>query len=116
MTAAAVCYGVPYKIDDLTPALANTRIYMKTPGGFCQQKHSHRNKDSKTGPGGRKTGRERKETDKKTTKTYTDLKGFCIKALTVCAVGPFPNQTVTPKPLGSTRSRSQLDVGRCSAS
>jgi hypothetical protein len=32
-------------------------------GGFCRQKHRHRNTDSKIGPGGRKSGRKPKEND-----------------------------------------------------
>ncbi len=34
-------------------------------GGFCRQKHSHRNTDSKIGPGGRKAGRESKTNNQK---------------------------------------------------
>ncbi len=58
-------------------------------GGFCRQKHSHRNTDSKIGPGGRKPSRKPKEKyqkPRKPTETQgpcTDLKSFCINALTV---------------------------------
>ena len=62
-------------------------------GGFCRQKHRHRNGDSKIGPGGRKPGRKPKENDPKQRKpTETqgpcpDLRGFCISALTLwCGV------------------------------
>ncbi len=59
-------------------------------GGFWRQKHSHKNTDPEIGPRGRKAGREPKETDTKprtpaeTQGPCPDLKGFCIKALTVC--------------------------------
>ncbi len=63
-------------------------------GGFCRQKHSHRNTDSKIDLGGRQTGRGPKRNDqtpRKPTETQgpcPDLRGFCIKALTVHPHGP----------------------------
>ncbi len=69
-------------------------------GGFCRQRSSHRNVDSKIGPGGvRKPGRKPKENVQKPHKpTETqgpcpDRRGLCIKGLTVdwwMALGDIP--------------------------
>ncbi len=84
-------------------ALANLEVCLQQPrrrhamnmqslvlqGGFCRQKHSHRNADSKTDPGGRKPGRgpteieQNPQTPTGTQGPCLDLRGFCINALTV---------------------------------
>ncbi len=61
-----------------------------TQGGLCRQEHRNRNADPKIGREGRKAGRDPKdnyEQHRKPTKTQgpcPDLRGTCIKALTVC--------------------------------
>ncbi len=65
------------------------KIQLSLQGGFCRQQPDHRSTDYKIGPRGGKAGRNPKDNDHKPIKpTETegpclDLKGFCIKALTV---------------------------------
>ena len=76
-------------------------IFPKIQGGFCRQKHSHRNTDPKIGPQGRKPGRKPQENDRRPRKpTETqgpcpDLRGFCINALTV--IRPTPKLQCAPE-------------------
>ncbi len=80
-------------------------------GGFCRQKHRHRNTDPQIGPGGYETRPETQGNRPKTPKpTETqgpcpDLKSFCIKALTVF-VPPPPRIKTAPhlrEPFGCRR-------------
>ncbi len=50
---------------DSVSILSRTSATVVIQGGFCQQKHRHKNTDSQIGPGGRKTGREPTENDQK---------------------------------------------------